>query len=141
MFEIDEKKKKKKINKGRKKKKMGPESRQSQVNEQVRDNSYLDSELQTMNAIGIPVCTFRSLTRIVNKYADVNILSSSGLGFSDLTVLCVESMHTIVVLSFIIYGRGDRKTEGWSGKEHRWAQEPAYGRSTYLQLELCTPSK
>lgn len=56
-----------------------------------------------MNAIGMPVCTFRSLTRMVNKYAEVKTLSFSALGFSDLTALCVESIHTMVVLSSIIY--------------------------------------
>jgi hypothetical protein len=56
-----------------------------------------------MNAIGMPVCTFRSLTRMVNKYAEVKTLSFSALGFSDLTALCVESIHMMVVLSSMIY--------------------------------------
>jgi hypothetical protein len=56
-----------------------------------------------MNAIGMPVCTFRSLTRMVNKYAEVKTLSFSALGFSDLTALCVESIHMTVVLSSMIY--------------------------------------
>ena len=58
----------------------------------------IDSELHTMKATGTPNCVCTSFTKRVNRYAEVNLLSFSGSGFNDFTVLCVESIHTILVL-------------------------------------------
>jgi len=65
--------------------------------------TYIDSELHTMNAIGIPVCTCRSLTRMVNKKAEAKASSSCRLGLNDFTTLWVESMHTMLLLLPMIY--------------------------------------